>query len=156
MCGTDVLNSVPNWTSLREGKIDRLHFRGGLHEWSSRLPSIARLFFNSKVTWCPSSLTPSHTEGCAREIHFIHPISANTAIRFRAYRDVLLEFIWWSGIRQVCSILPLLFNLFIEMVMKIVLSSSGNCGIDTYIDRNLSGIEYTDDVRLLSQDPVLW
>lgn len=44
------------------------------------------------------------------------------------------------------------FQLFIQMIMEIVLSSCGNSGIDICSHRKLSDLEYADDVVLLPED----
>lgn len=44
------------------------------------------------------------------------------------------------------------FNVIIEKIIKITISSRGNNGIDICSDGNLSDSEYVDDVALLSED----
>lgn len=67
----------------------------------------------------------------------------NTRNRFCVYADVLPEFT--SGIRA-------LFNLVIDVVIEIALSSSDNSGISIGSNKNLSDLECADEVVLLNED----
>lgn len=70
----------------------------------------------------------------------------------RDYGDLSLEFAPRSGVREGCPISSFLLNFVTEVATDIVLSSSGNSGIDVYSDKKLSDFECADDIVLLSED----
>lgn len=87
------------------------------------------------------------------EIHLTHPISMRTTeVKF-----VLTTMFHPNSPRELVFVrvaLPrFLFCIVIVMIMKMAVSSYEYSGIDICLYRNLSDLEYTTDVVLLSADP---
>jgi len=96
-------------------------------------------------------------------IQLLEDLHHDTQAAVRLDRDVGDWFDVGCGVKQVCVIAPLLFNVFMDFLVRKALGHMGECGVTVRVNNaSLSADEtlvplvqplYADDLVLMSHDP---